>query len=252
MSLVNAKPAKLCLIYSSLSSDEIEEFLEKYGSGIFSSIKISVDKDGNETRRSLVFLQEDVYDDIIESKMDRAKYDFDFSIKEFELSERNLPGEKHERNLFVFLPYNMSLQDARILMKDQLQDIFSCDVIQPTDVNIEIPSTSRVGSGESKGFAILKFKKDIPVETIACIKMFLNGSKWVSQLAVDDTENAEAYDNSCRVQWVNKREPRENKKKDTTTKKTAVPNSVEIESKLNSELETAKKGRKERKTRNIG
>jgi len=209
------------MIYSKWSLLQLDNFLKDFGDVGF--LRIVYDNDSKETDRTIAILSDDVYNTLCDegygdTKQGSRSYGRGFRITPFVLKENNFPGEGRTKTLFVPVPKTLGSDDSQVIatVVDKLKHLSEWGIIEDNSWSVNVPLKSRERGGV-RGGCFVSFKRDIPLECIAMVRILLTDTYWPEQT---DTEERSVF----RCFWARDRKGlpfREEKKVDTEEVKKA-------------------------------
>ncbi len=157
----------VCVAHSSYDIKTISDHIEHVtGSKPGASI-VMRDKSGRDTGMVLVLLERKVF-----QAMTRVeKKGCDFRIRPFVLRKENLPPKGHGSNFFI--PYPKDVSRPYVLISQinrELSKLSICGLLKEGTWRIMAPSRDK-----SHFYVIMK---DVPVDNLAIIRLFLYNSGW--------------------------------------------------------------------------
>ena len=171
----------VALVFSGWKLSKIFNFFTDYldaktGDIGVSKIERYKDKKTGEMRdsnRTVILLDRYLFEKAIKAGLDVPQHDLDFRIAEYFLTEKNFPPENYSSNLFILIPKYISPEEAEMILEERLKYIASFDLL--SDWTLKIPLESRL-SGEHRGCAYLSFSENMPLSSIALVKVLLHDS----------------------------------------------------------------------------
>lgn len=125
---------------------------------------------GKETNYTLCVIDEDVYDQILDTNS--------MDIEKCRVSKHNAPSEDETQNLFIPLPGDLSLSQCRKIIDSMMSDLMLYKMWKPVDFTIVYPGKSRTDDLHT-GKCFIYFKnKEESIEKIALTRMFIGGRMW--------------------------------------------------------------------------
>ena len=173
-SILDSLPCKVVMIYSNWSLASIEEKLYEYTADEFSMCRVVRFK-GEETDRTLCLMRVTLLNRLIDEGFDRRRRELDFSCAELRLGVYNFPKSGESKNLFISLPKDLSSSECRSQLSQKLDNFTKFGLCSAEDMKLNLIVSSR-DSNTHSGTAFITFKKETPVEIIACVKILLHDS----------------------------------------------------------------------------
>ena len=165
------------LIKSKWTLYRIDEYLRKY-EGKVGNLRIVLDKNGNETDRTIALLSKDVYNSIYADKSNNDETGF--QIYPFILKQSCFPSEYKTRNLFIQVPQIFTENMVIKNLNDKLDYIAEWNIIPNKSWSFNIPIKSRE-FGKIKGCCFLSFNDEVPIENISMVRILLTDSYWLDK-----------------------------------------------------------------------
>lgn len=192
------KEYKLVLIYSRWSLSEIQSFFEKLEEFPLEEIgpMTIIKRKGKETKRTLCLMKNRAYYELLNRGYDKKKYDIDFFMSEYKLSNYDYPKQNESRILYVGLPPTLTASECREQLEEKLMDLENFNVINKEKCQIKIPLKSRQ-TDEHKGLSFIYFR-EVEIKDIIVVKSILNDSWWFKS-------EDETYQETMTCYWARKR-----------------------------------------------
>lgn len=195
-------PYKVVVIYSGWSLSSIEDKLYHYGTDTdFGMCRVDRYK-SEETNRTICLMRTEFFRHLMDAGYSKRKYGEDFSCTEYTLRPHNFPKEGESNNLFISLPKELSASECRSQLERKLQSISEFGVFAAEDMKINLPMKSRENDIHN-GSAFVTFKREMPLEIIALIKILLHDTWWHSS-----AEMPADWRVLCQCYWARERTPR--------------------------------------------
>lgn len=191
--------------YSSLSLEAIREFLLQFGpASEVSHLRVSYDRDGFETDRTILVMHQNIYDKAVAAGFNKRSPDMDFSIAPYHIGKFNLPKDGFTFNMYLPLPRDFTLTEAQVRrqLNDKLKTLVGFGAFPSDSYRITVPKLSRE-SGELKGSCFLTFDARVDSTTLASVRLALDNTSWSSE---DGTERE-----TCHCYWAFDHVPAEKK-----------------------------------------
>ena len=158
---------------------------------------------------------------------------YDLNIVPYKIRPNLYPGHDNNRNLFIFLPDNLSLFECHKSLEDKMKEFVKFNLVKLDDYNIKIPPKVR-GSEVHRGVCYIYFNNHIDTDQIVLIRIMLHNSRWTSSELSQDVINCRwqraktmpTVENKLRPPTVSK--PLQIKKRDNTIE---TKDSVGVETK---------------------
>lgn len=166
----NHKLYPIFMIISPLSLVDIRDLLASYAKNESHIGPMHVDmRDGKETLRTIVMMASYVFYKVEE---DQKLVIFPYSLRRY-----NFPREFVSKDLFVRIPMDITISNARENLISLCNDLVAFGVIEPESYNVRIPLESRVGTGIHRGISYISFNTD-NIDAIAYCLVIINHSVW--------------------------------------------------------------------------
>jgi hypothetical protein len=202
------------MIYSKWSLQQMDTFLKDYGDVGF--LRIVYDNDGKETDRTIAIIPHDAYEALCDegygdTKQGGRAYGRGFRITPYVLRDNNFPGEGRTRTLFVPVPKTLGGDDSQVIaaVVDKLTHLSEWGIVEDHSWSVNVPLKSREKGGV-RGGCFVSFKRDVPTDRIAMVRVLLTDTYWPEQA---DSEERSVF----RCFWARDRKERPEKTEKTET-----------------------------------
>ena len=223
---------KVVVIYSGWPLSTIKTKLYDFGtSSDFGMFRVDRYK-GEETNRTICLMTTNFFDTLMNNGYSKRRYGEDFCCSEYKLREHNFPKDGESNNLFISLPKELSASECRQQLLSKMDQIMEFGVFGADEMKINIPMKSRENDIHN-GSAFMTFKREIPRDVVALVKILLHDTWLYGNLSNFDETNA-APDSSqitsflCQCYWARERissSSRESTGSETSTESTIKPDS---------------------------
>jgi len=190
------------LIHSRQSLVRLDDFLSEYGTVGF--LRIVYDNKGEETDRTIAILNPDVYDTLCKEGYNKRTYGQGFVIAPYKLNDHDIPAsDGRAPALFVPVPKSLCENDVTVMreINDKLKHLVEWKIIPDKSWEVKAPLQSREKGG-IRGGCYITFK-DVPVETIALIRILLTDTYWPNEDGdEDEKEDKKAEKSIFRCFWA--------------------------------------------------
>ena len=165
------------VIHSKWSLLKLDTFLSEYGEVGF--LRIVYDKDGNETDRNIAILPENSYNALCKDGFDRRQYGKGCVIAPYVLRDNNFPGEERTNTLFIPVPKDLGADDDTVVgaINDKLKHLSDWNITPTDSWSVNAPLKSREKGG-IRGGCFVSFKRDVPLECRAMVRVLLSDTYW--------------------------------------------------------------------------
>lgn len=172
------------LIRSAMSIHEMDDFLSQYGP--VGPMRIQHDKNGIETKKTLVLMPSETYARLVQEDYDKPSKSRKMSVKPYKVLPSQLPGPGMSPTIYIPFPrkMNMSFTDTKSQLVDAINAILNC--LDITVFKLEAPLKSREIKDDYIKSFFLTFDKEVSTETRAKVMLMLNETRWFGP--EDDSE----------------------------------------------------------------
>jgi hypothetical protein len=179
--VVSTKEFPVFMVYSNWSLKNLRECLVGLGNGKVASLHIDRDRNGEETNRTIVLMDESVYAAAL--KAGYTGNSTNLSISRYQLRRNSYPNADQAYSFYIPLPKNFKLSEAecRNQLDDRFKQMSSFNLLKEGDYKISVPLQSRETEATStRGFCFVSFKRSVDHDTIAVVKVLLDNTWWFS------------------------------------------------------------------------
>jgi hypothetical protein len=179
----------LFIVYSRKSVDYITNFLGNYGAlghdGVY-GVHVCYDMNGNETNRSLVLCEEDIYEDLVAQGYEKTDQRLPNRQNEFLIDRyRFFPDNHHPKNeqtynFFIKLPpvTHPAFTDCKAShfvsqLERVLNELVRAKVLPDHGYHLNVPMESRT-TGKHRGVAYVTFDKNVDRNAIAAARVYID------------------------------------------------------------------------------
>ncbi len=166
---------EIYIIYSHLDVMSIFNIIRQYDPiGTTILPKVEYDRMYKLTNRSLVFLDKETYQKMVNDGLDKSSDTLKFSISPYVCRDTYFPKEDETTSIFMRLPKTLSLLESRVFVENIMKQLCDKNIVKATDYTISLPPLAREQCGQHRGFAIIGLNHCVSKETAVVIRAFLN------------------------------------------------------------------------------
>jgi hypothetical protein len=165
------------MIHSTYKIQTILLLLSRYGPVPY--IRLVRNIDGSETNRRIVIIDDNSYSKLKDKGYNVRKNSSEFTISPFVVGKHHYPNEGRSWSFFV--PFPESIDSPKLIHKiltEKLMNLNNLGILLTDSWNINIPTTDNYANSG----CFIYFKKDVPFDSIAMVRILLDDTKWAEYL----------------------------------------------------------------------